>query len=322
MTTNSFGFQLLPSLPTKFCGTQCISFNNEILICGGCNTNQCYSYHTKKDKYKYVCSYPSNVRLDGHAVVKYETKNKSGIAVLSIGGGNKQILTMSYESVWSKTNEHKNEWTEAPYKIGGSETDTRNVRAIIGGRNKNLLFVVHYPNCIFVLDLQTSRQIAQSVLPINNIIGGSCFVQTNNEMILFNKHCGLSIQFDESKQQFECHKMPICSALKNSCYYFYIYVQGFIVLLGGYDSGTDKYMDKIYAFSVKTKTWSESSHKLPIPAATSFAIVVNVGHTPSLHIIGGDDGNKDIVQHLRISIENLIGRVLNKNHSPILAAKE
>src|SRR5688572_18346452 len=69
--------QTLPGLPIKLSRSQCVSFpynNNkeeELLICGGYNNNNCYSYHIQKQQYKFICSYPENIKLNGHRVIDY-----------------------------------------------------------------------------------------------------------------------------------------------------------------------------------------------------------------------------------------------------------
>ncbi|ETO02207.1 hypothetical protein RFI_35229, partial [Reticulomyxa filosa] len=52
-------FQTLKKLPTPLSRSQCVLHKHELLICGGRYQRACYSYHTIKNKYKFICKYPS-----------------------------------------------------------------------------------------------------------------------------------------------------------------------------------------------------------------------------------------------------------------------
>ena len=116
--TKSSSGLTLPSLPTKLSFSQCISFQEEILICGGVHNINCYSYHIQKQQYKLICSYPDHVRLDGHTVIaipssfdfnfnfnsKHDTRT---ITLLSFGGSARwsiqyHTMVMNYQSVWDE----------------------------------------------------------------------------------------------------------------------------------------------------------------------------------------------------------------------------
>ncbi|ETO06391.1 hypothetical protein RFI_31007 [Reticulomyxa filosa] len=95
-------FQDLKNLPVPFSNTQCVLHKQEILICGGYTTNKCYSYHISKNKYKYICDYPSNVRLFGHCVVKLvdnNNKDDDQITLLSFGGYYEHTLSLLVNNV-------------------------------------------------------------------------------------------------------------------------------------------------------------------------------------------------------------------------------
>ncbi|ETO15090.1 hypothetical protein RFI_22274 [Reticulomyxa filosa] len=112
-------FQILKDLSNQFSQSQCVLYKHEILIC------ECYSYHTLKNEYKFICKYPSAIKLHGHCVVKLINNNE--ITLLSFGGLFKHTLIMKYVSIWSdiskKLNNH-NEWI--PF------TDNHNHPIIIG----------------------------------------------------------------------------------------------------------------------------------------------------------------------------------------------
>ncbi|ETO33458.1 hypothetical protein RFI_03647, partial [Reticulomyxa filosa] len=99
-------FQILKDLPIAISQSQCVLHKDEILICGSLDDSNCYSYHTLKSEYKFICEYPSNVTLIGHCVVKLVDSSKSSnqITLLSFGGLKKHTLIMKYVSVWSDDN--------------------------------------------------------------------------------------------------------------------------------------------------------------------------------------------------------------------------
>ncbi|ETO10967.1 hypothetical protein RFI_26409, partial [Reticulomyxa filosa] len=161
-------FQTLKELPIPLDDSQCVLHKNELLICGGYQQRACYSYHTIKNEYKFICEYPSDVMLWGHCVVKLLDNNSKGrnqITLLSFGGLFKHTLMMKYVSVWSNISNELNTCNEwAPFTdnhnhpiIIGKDDDHyyQGVRAIIGGSKNNLLFITYYPNNISVFDLNT-----------------------------------------------------------------------------------------------------------------------------------------------------------------------
>ncbi|ETO35976.1 hypothetical protein RFI_01086, partial [Reticulomyxa filosa] len=134
MSTQVNNFQPLLELPKTFATSQCILFKEELLICGGINTNGCYSYHTLKKQYKYICSYPNNVKLKGHCVVQliHSQANLNEIHLLSFGGQDeyimKQTFSMKYKSSDSKSeNQSFNTWIKhnEDTNIGKFEDDLK-----------------------------------------------------------------------------------------------------------------------------------------------------------------------------------------------------
>ncbi|ETO09246.1 hypothetical protein RFI_28141, partial [Reticulomyxa filosa] len=99
---NTTHFQILKELHTPLSQSQCVLHKHELLICGGHNQRACYSYHKLKNEYKFICEYPSHVRLWGHCVVKLvdNDKDNNQITLLSFGsdynGENKHTLVMKY----------------------------------------------------------------------------------------------------------------------------------------------------------------------------------------------------------------------------------
>ncbi|ETO35077.1 hypothetical protein RFI_01997 [Reticulomyxa filosa] len=207
-------FQTLKELPTPLVHPQCVLHNHELLVCGGANQRACYSYHTLKNEYKFICEYPRDVTLVGYCVVKLVDNNNDNrqsdqITLLSFGshynGKNKHTLVMKYVSVWSNTSLSKsnelnnnNQWIpftdneNNPIIIGRDYDDYREVRALIGGSNSHLLFITYPSNNISVFDLNTSQFIQHNKLPSNIYIDYHCFVSNpendqGQEMIKTNE---------------------------------------------------------------------------------------------------------------------------------------
>ncbi|ETO35439.1 hypothetical protein RFI_01622, partial [Reticulomyxa filosa] len=205
-------FETLSVLPVAMFRSQCVVDQHELLICGGAFERACYSYHIQKKQYKLICSYPSEVRLYGHSVVKLAIRsNEKGITLLSFGGEYKHTLVMNYVSVWdgdedgaesknerSKEKEKEkpeqmhdklyNEWmaladnTNRAVCIGREKDDYNGVRAVIGGSNNHLLFITYRPNNMDVFDLDALQYVSHHTLPTDaNIISCHCFVSTTLE---------------------------------------------------------------------------------------------------------------------------------------------
>ncbi|ETO14850.1 hypothetical protein RFI_22518, partial [Reticulomyxa filosa] len=154
---------------------QCVSYKDELLLCGGLGVKTCYSYHCKKNEWKKICDYPETIKeLFGHCVIEWKNKDVSKqMRLLSFGGQNKNkskhVLTMTYLSVWPKNSKDKdngndilnNSWTPVIHSNGkkliiGKDTDNlRGAKGIIGGKKNNLLFVTYALTNIDVIDLNT-----------------------------------------------------------------------------------------------------------------------------------------------------------------------
>ncbi|ETO16427.1 hypothetical protein RFI_20911, partial [Reticulomyxa filosa] len=189
---NTTPFQSLKELPTPLKQSQCVPHKHELLICGGYQQRACYSYHTIKNEYKFICEYPSGIQLHGHCVVKLVdnnniNKDNNQITLLSFGGLNKHTLVMKYVSVWSnisnkfnKLNNY-NQWTpftdnhNNPIIMGKENGPYIGVRAVIGGRDNDLLFITFRYRYISVFDLNTFQFIKHNTLPTDYYIGSHCF---------------------------------------------------------------------------------------------------------------------------------------------------
>ncbi|ETN98811.1 hypothetical protein RFI_38677, partial [Reticulomyxa filosa] len=257
-------FQTLTELPKPLVASQCIFFKDELLVCGGLQTNDCYSYHTLKKRYKYICSYPNDVQMDRHCVVQliHSQTNLNEIHLLSFGGQYrykmKETFSMKYKSVWEisdSKSEHQsfNTWIKhnPDTNIGKLEDNLCGVRGLIGGINNDLLFITYHPENIEVIDLKTMKPltgIKNNIMPNESHTFGisyHCFVPLtmNNEkfinhFILFCRDTGLLIKYDEQNKTFHYQKLPICTAFNDFAFYSSVYLYDFIFLFGGHNWNT------------------------------------------------------------------------------------
>ncbi|ETO13846.1 hypothetical protein RFI_23523 [Reticulomyxa filosa] len=192
-------FQTLSSSPVSFQCIQCVAHKDEIIICGGVESNECYSFHILKNKYKYICSYPENVSLLAHNVVKRVNNNntkKDAVTLLSFGGSDKHTLVMEYVSVWDNNeNTTKKENTKKRYNMWLPLIDNENKEitigkaddilyggcAIIGGSDNHLLFFTHGEKYISVFNLNTFQHVKCEILPIDYEIKFPCFVSKTDK---------------------------------------------------------------------------------------------------------------------------------------------
>ncbi|ETO11037.1 hypothetical protein RFI_26340, partial [Reticulomyxa filosa] len=312
-------FQILPELPKPFITPSCISFKDEILICGGYETNCCYSYHTLKKQYKYICSYPNGVRFNAHCIVQlaHPQADSNEIHLLSFGGQDKnkikQTFSMKYKSVWEISDNHcnsksdhdsisqnVNNWTRFAENcsIGKLEDSLRGLCGLIGGKNNDLLFITCYPEDIEVINLKTMKPltgIKNNIIPKGEHKLGiqyHCFVpltieneKVANHFILFCYNTGLLIKYDEQNKIFNYEKLPICPALSDFALY-------------------SKYERSklVHKYSMKKKTWDKCKFTLPAEIYGSFAILS--GNDTSVHIIGGEVQK----MHMSINVHELFER--------------
>ncbi|ETO07310.1 hypothetical protein RFI_30083 [Reticulomyxa filosa] len=314
-------FQTLKELPTRLFGSPCVLYKHEILICGGWDKRTCYSYHTIKNEYKFICEYPSDIQLNGHCVVKLvdnNNKHSNQITLLSFGsdryGRDKHTLVMKYVSVWSnisnklnKSNEFNNynQWVpftdnhNNPIIIGRYQDIYEGARAVISGSNNHLLFITYQTNNISVFNLNTFQFSKHYFLP-NTYISYHCFVlnpkngqdimKTNEEkkqnyqMLLFCKKIGLLIEYDEDSNNFQFHKLHVCDDITSFKYYAYVCIDDAILFFGGYGNDVSK---SVLKYSIQENKWTIFQSTLPSQLHTCAAILSTEDNY--IHIIGGKD---------------------------------
>ncbi|ETO32817.1 hypothetical protein RFI_04297 [Reticulomyxa filosa] len=304
-------FQNLKALPTPLSYSQCVLHKHEILICGGWDKRDCYSYHTIKNKYKFICEFPSDIILEGHCVVKLINNNKDSdeITLLSFGGFYDHTLVMKYVSVWSNNNDNEmnkpknyNQWVpftdshNRTIRIGRDNDNYNGVRAVIGGSNNNLLFIT-YLNCnISVFDLNTFQFIKHDTLPIGNYINYHCF-NKNNEMLLFFRSTGLLIEYDENNNNFQFHQLRVGKDIESLCQYGYVCTNGGILFFGGYTYMNSKTVCK---YLIQEKSWITFETSLPIPLYGCFGILSE--DNTHIHIIGGISERSAVSTHMKTKV--------------------
>ncbi|ETO35123.1 WD-40 repeat protein [Reticulomyxa filosa] len=316
-------FQSLKDLPVPLSQSQCVPHKHEILICGGKHQRKCYSYHTIKNEYKFICEYPTDVYLEGHCVVKLvdnNNKDSNQITLLSFGGKKyrkKYTLVMKYVSVWSNENEmnesrrleksnNYNKWVpfaddhNHPIIIGRDNDDYQGMRAMISGSNNNLLFITYYENNISVFDLNTFQFIKHETLPTKNGISFHCLVsksengqemKKNYGMLLFCFKTGLSIEYDEDNNTFQCHQLPVCDDIALLYQYAYVCINDSILFFGGYGWNGNKWVvsESVHKYSIEENKWT-TFEDLPSPLESCVAILSE--DNTHVHIIGGIDDKK------------------------------
>ncbi|ETO22179.1 hypothetical protein RFI_15021, partial [Reticulomyxa filosa] len=332
-TDNSSPFEILASFPFRLSQSQCVVYNNEILVCGGYQNNNCYSYHTQKNQYKFICPYPKDITLDGHSVVKrVDNENPNNITLLSFGGLYKHTLIMKYTSVWNEKGDESenaktkplNRWVPLTNSqnnlicIGTNGGDYEGVRAVIGGNANHLLFITYSPKNIDVFNLATCRYVNRCHLPIDDSfnINFHCFVsRTQNglamtkanenkkhiEMLLFCKNIGLSIKYDEDKAAFQFEKLLVCTTIRPLNYYAYVCIDNIILLFGGCNDNLWVPSKDVYKYAIDQKQWKKFEYTLPVPLF-GCAGILNTDDT-SVHILGGrDDKGNRISTHIKTNV--------------------
>ncbi|ETO09168.1 hypothetical protein RFI_28215, partial [Reticulomyxa filosa] len=332
-------FAPLTSLPTPLSLCQCVTYKQEIIICGGADKRVCYSYHTLRNQYKLICSYPNDVRLFGHCVVKLRDSNRNEMTLLSFGGKYKHTLMMNYVSVWEEDEDiettdtrHCNEWL--PFTdndnnivtIGGDRDNYWGVRAVIGGSHNHLLFITYPSKKLDVFDLNTYQYVSHNTLPTGNTsICNHCFVSiTANSakikgrkhrdvMILFSEKTGLLIAYDEYKNAFQCRRLQVCETIGEFNFYAYVYIDGAILFFGGWNGylGAEMVVSKaLHMYSIRQDKWIQFEQTLPVPLY-GCAGILNDDRT-WVHILGGFEGNKTVSTHLKTNANEWVNAFIKK----------
>ncbi|ETO35197.1 WD repeat-containing protein, partial [Reticulomyxa filosa] len=316
-------FQNLKELSTPLFQAQCVTHKHEILICGGNEQRACYSYHTIKNDYKFICEYPSDVGLYEHCVVKMVNNNKHSnqVTLLSFGGGHKYTLLMKYVSVWSNRSNNHNQWIpftdnhNHPIIIGKDENHYYiGVRAVIGGSNGNLLFIT-YPNNISVFDLNTFQFIKHDKLPTRTYIQFHCFVsksenrqgqeimKTNQKKINKIIKCCCFV----SRQVYQLNMMKITTLFNFINYlYAYVYINDTILFFGGSNCNGSVVSNSVHKYSIREKKWMTFKDIFPV-LLYNCSGVLNEDNN-HIHIIGTS-------AHMKIIVDELLGYIQPKNET-------
>ncbi|ETO22535.1 caspase-3 [Reticulomyxa filosa] len=339
---NTIPFQSLMNLPNQFSESQCMLHKYELLVCGGYLQRNCYSYHTIKKEYKFICKYPSNVKVFGHCVVKLvndnnnNNKDKNEITLLSFGGYSKHTLMMKYVSVWSNDNENNNDsemnkskqvqksndynkWIpftdnhNDPINIGRDEDNYWGVRAVIGGSGNNLLFITYLQNNISVFDLNKFQFIKHDTLLTDSWIQYHCFVSKPENGQEINeekkKKTGLSIEYDEDNNTFQFHQLPVCDDIASFHHYAYVYINDVILFFGG-SNGYGTVSKSVHKYSIRENKWMTFQNALPSPLCTCTAILSE--DSKYVYIIGGSNGQEHMSTHMKTKVSKWLNAEMNK----------
>ncbi|ETO33840.1 hypothetical protein RFI_03262 [Reticulomyxa filosa] len=335
---SSQNFQTLKELPIPLNQVQYVLHKHEILICGGYGQRACYSYHTIKNEYKFVCEYPRHVQLHGHCVVKLvdnnNNKDRNQVTLLSFGsssfGLDKHTLVMKYLSVWSNDSSKSNEFNNYnkwipftdnrnhPIIIGRNKDCYIGARAVIGGSKSHLLFITYKENDISVFDLNTFQFIKHATLPTVNRISYHCFISNsengqgqemiktkeeknkqNYKMLLFCFKTGLSIEYDEDNNTIQFHNLHVCDDIAPLSRYAYVYVNDIILFFGG--ANYPNISKSLHKYLIRENKWTTLQNYLPIPLYDCVAILSEEDN--HVYIIGGrDDTNMEVSTHTKTKL--------------------
>ncbi|ETO33560.1 hypothetical protein RFI_03542 [Reticulomyxa filosa] len=323
-------FQTLKELPIQLEQSQCVLHKHELLICGCYVERACYSYHTLKDEYKFICEYPSDVKLKGHCVVKLldsnsnNDKDNNQITLLSFGGSlitKRHTLMMKYVSVWSDDNNNDDEnETNKSEKLNDLNRLNKS-----NNYNQWLPFIDNHNHPLIIgrdqdmFDLNTFQFTKHDTLPAKNIIYYHCFVsksengqvqemiktnqknEQNYQMLLFFKDTGLSIEYDEDNNTFQFHQLPVCKSIAPFKLYAYVCINDIILFFGGYNWEKKIYSKSVYKYSIRENEWMTFQNTLPSPLYGCVAILSEEDN--HIHIIGGIDDEDTIVStHMKTKV--------------------
>ncbi|ETO16845.1 hypothetical protein RFI_20494 [Reticulomyxa filosa] len=114
----------------------------------------------------------------------------------------------------------------------------------------------------------------------------------NYQMLLFKDNTGLSIEYDEDKNIFQFHKLPVCDYIELFPRYVYVCINGIILFFGGYCWNGDRFIvsKSIHKYSIRENTFENA---LSSPLILRVAILSE--EDDSIHIIGGRDGEMTAV---------------------------
>ncbi|ETO11858.1 WD-40 repeat-containing protein [Reticulomyxa filosa] len=261
---------------------------------------------------KIICSYPDDIIIDKHCIVKLlNTSNENEITLLSFGGNKKHTLIIKYISIWDEKNVNKknyNQWIPFIDNKNNSiilgednNCDYVGARAVIGGSNNHLLFISYHPNNIDIFDLNTFQYIKHDIFSTKYSIRCHNFflISKKNEMLLFDERVGLSIQYDENNNNFKFNKIQLCNNIKLSSCYGCVHLNNFILFFGGFYY--NNISNEIYKYSITKNKWTKLEQILSIRLCHCVALL-NSDNT-FIHIIGFDG---EELSHIKAKVNELI----------------
>ncbi|ETO11881.1 hypothetical protein RFI_25495, partial [Reticulomyxa filosa] len=304
MATSS-PFESMHRLPENFPKTQCVALARELLIFGGRRQVNCYSYHIRGNQYRFLSSFPSNYTTWGYCVVKIPKANDQKDTTLWIFGGyDGKVSIIKYASVWKKKAgiqwlSQVNSTNTKPIYIQCNQRDYCGVRAVVGGRNNNLLFVT-YSKSIDVFNMSTCKYVSKFSLPIVDTLNYHCLVlktampstaaaerlqkKIKTEMLLFCQKTGLSIDYDEYQNKFDVANVHMCSTMRTLSHYAFLCTSGMVLFFGGID-GLRLSSANVHKYMIEENKWVMCTLALPHSLADCAAVVCG-GHE-NVHVMGG-----------------------------------
>ncbi|ETO11402.1 hypothetical protein RFI_25974 [Reticulomyxa filosa] len=127
-------------------------------------------------------------------------------------------------------------------------------------------------------------------------------INKRNQMLLFCRNTGLSIKYDEYKNDFQFHKLPVHRDITQFYAYAYVCINGIVLFFGGWNGeyGTnDIILKSVHKYSIQENMWTTFEHTLTSPLHHCFAIFNENNY---IHIIGGEGENVTVSTHVKTKV--------------------
>ncbi|ETO01866.1 hypothetical protein RFI_35572, partial [Reticulomyxa filosa] len=124
--------------------------------------------------------------------------------------------------------------------------------------------------------------------------------QKTQQMLLFHKSTGLSIEYIEDKNIFKFHKIRVYSPIKSLSLCTYVAVNDCILFFGGFGSLESDTSNGIYKYSMEDSKWMRFEQTLPY--LFKDAVAVPSGDNMCVHILGARENEDNALSHMRTKV--------------------
>ncbi|ETO34878.1 hypothetical protein RFI_02209 [Reticulomyxa filosa] len=212
--------------------------------------------------------------------------------------------------------------------IGKLEDDLRGARAVIGGVNKNLLFITYRPSNIDVFSLETYTYLKKLQIPesyTSRQLSFHCIVlyppeddnesepvAQNTKMLLVCRKFATVITFDEENENVRCEPLSNVPGRDSHQSSAYVYAsdenkKDSLLLIGGYNETDKTCTAGVVRYSFKFGQWYEDK---PLPYNLSASVAVH--YPPFIYIFGGNDGYELVADVHRVNRDHWIAETQNE----------